>query len=205
MFLANSLVCIAICNQSELYRPVQEGFAVLAVLIIVIHRTRGKTIGHAIVVGLTVAFRLFSPSQIGKGYLYLPVLYLYDCSGIRTKLTTIGNVITQTIWMLISVAVCSYVFGGVAYMVYTRNNPYFNGRRLASLVFLQLATLDDLGKITKQNYADRSFFAAIATVAVVLFFAHCLFTTNTALVLAYISDEHRDNKELLDVNHNLIG
>jgi hypothetical protein len=76
---------------------------------------------------------------------------------------------------------------------------------MASMVFVQLATLDDMGKISKENLTDRGIIAAMATALAVLFFAHGLFNTNTAFVLAYISDEHRQHKELLDVNRNLIG
>lgn len=50
---------------------------------------------------------------------------------------------------------------------------------------------------------ERGFFVAIGTALVVLFVTHGLFNINTAFVLAYISDEHRSHKELLDVNRDL--
>ena len=117
---------MAICDHTELFKPVQLWYACVSLVITAFNRFGSETLGQTLVVVVTISLHLLPIATASHYMLYVPVLYLLDCPGVRAKTTTILNVTIQTIWMLVSVAVCSYVFGGASYEIYTRNNPHFN-------------------------------------------------------------------------------
>jgi hypothetical protein len=78
-------------------------------------------------------------------YMAIPILYFVDCPSIQRKLLIILNVMGQSLWLLISLSVCYYFFGGIAYKIFSNDNPFFVDEKFASLTFLQLSTLDSIG------------------------------------------------------------
>lgn len=122
--------------------------ALLSFALLAVNRFDRRCFGQWTIVGFTIAMHFLPQGNLSQVYMCMPLLHVIDCPGIRAKFTTILHVITQTLWMLTGIAACSYMFGGAAGWVYTQTDR-FKEERMASLMFLKLATLDDIGKISR--------------------------------------------------------
>lgn len=77
-----------------------------------------------------------------KLHMLSPIGFLLNCQSIRTKFITIGRVMSQELWLMISLTVCFQVLGGLAYLLFKQNEEYYGTPQRASLTFMQIATFD---------------------------------------------------------------
>jgi hypothetical protein len=62
---------------------------------------------------------------VDKALMLMPILYLFGVQSVIDKLKATVSVLGQSIWLLISLAVCYYVFGMIGCSIFSKNNEYF--------------------------------------------------------------------------------
>lgn len=203
LLIVNSLLYVLLDDVPTLFPYVQSVMALLSVLVLLIsQRCMASHLSVIVVTGVLVVFPQLPTAKL---FPLVPTLYLLSVGTVLAKLAGTLSVLGQSLWLLVSLAVCYYVFGIVGCRIFSRSNEYFESESVASLTFMQLSTLDNVGSIGTEGYKDRGFVVTFAFIVTTMLVIHAMLNLNLAFILAYTSDAHREHKALLDNNRNLLG
>lgn len=203
--------CMALCytimdNDTTLFKYVQLTFGLLSVCLLIINKFSVESMGYAIAAFVTLILLIVEKGTVYyKVHMLSPIAFLFNCRSIRNKMMTIGRVMSQELWLMISLTVCFQLLGGLAYLLFKQNEEYYGTPQRASLTFMQIATFDSFKDPVHVMIDLRGGFLALTMLLLVLFFAHGLLNINMAFILAFISDEYKSQRMMLDINRNLFG
>ena len=88
--------------------------------------------------------------------------------------------------MFLSIMFCFSVFGYISYTLFAENDEYFSTPVTSALTYLQVATLDQVGRVTILNYLKFGFFKSFGTMVASLAIFHTLFNINQAIIMQYV-------------------
>ena len=81
---------------------------------------------------------------------------------------------------------CFCFFGLMSHYFFSENEEYYKTPSHSTLTYLQVATLDQIGKIINKNLERYGFVKSFLTMLASLAILHILFNVNQALIMQYV-------------------
>ena len=126
-FLLNIICYLLLDNYSSVFIYVQTSMALLSLLVVVINSFKRRVYGHIIaIIATCICVVLYKLYNIHRPFTLVPLIYLLGIPTVRKILLKFKDVLGQSLWLIISLAICYYLFAMLGVLMFSKHHAFFS-------------------------------------------------------------------------------